>query len=447
MSRAPATLAPGIFGLGLLCGVLLAWIAEEVWPSRGEPGLAAVAEVTEFVRENFVREVDPEELADLALHGMVGGLDAYSRYYDREQALQMQRETDGLYLGVGIVFRQPANEGLVLFTLPHSPARAAGVRVGDQVLSIDGRELAGLTEGEVRSALSDPDRAELELAVEHRDGTRELIRLRPDSVVDPTVRHVAVLDEPRGIAYLAISSFTHETAEEFDQAFEHLLSVGCRALVLDLRRNFGGVLDSAVAIARRFIPPQRGPEQVPGSDLIVSTEGRGAPEFYRASAKECRYEGFPLVVLVDGESASASEILAGALQDHRVAVVVGSPTYGKGMVQTIRQFREWGTMAKVTSAYYYSPTHRHFERSADPEREYGILPDLSVPLTPADKARVHLFLSRYGPPLDAADDVQALETDRGEVLVDRHPPDAQLDAALELLRGRLPGPYRLADSK
>jgi carboxyl-terminal processing protease len=378
---------------------------------------------------------------------MVGGLDAYSRYYDREESEAIQRETDGLYVGVGIVFRRPANEGKVLFTLGHSPARKAGVRVGDRVLSIDAREMSPMSEAEVRALLSDSRRPTVQLEVIGRDGAERRLELRPDSVVDPTVRHVDMIDPELGAGYMAVSSFTHETDEEFDEAFEHLRERGMTALVLDLRRNYGGVLDSAVAIARRFIPARRGAGEILGSDLIVSTEGRGPPELYRADARACRWEGFPLVLLVDGDSASASEILAGALQDHRVAVVIGSPTYGKGMVQTIRQFHASGTMAKVTSAYYYSPTHRNFERSAEPGREYGILPDLWVVLGAEERENVHRFLSRYGPPLDLLAEVEDLERESGEVLIDRHPPDAQLEAALELLRGRLPGPHSLGEAE
>jgi carboxyl-terminal processing protease len=397
--------------------------------------------VREFVRESFVREVGDDELLELALHGMVDGLDPYSRYYDRAEALELERETGGRYTGVGIVFRRPASEGVVLFTLPESPGRRAGLRAGDRIVAIGDRDPAELGEVGMREVFSDPDGKKIRLRVVSLDGSTNERELHPDSVVDPTVRHARMLDEELGIGYAAITSFTRQTPHEFDQAFQWLQKAGMHALVLDLRRNYGGVLDSAVAIARRFIPCDEGRSSVPAADLIVSTESRGAPIYYRALGDEALFVDFPLVVLVDGESASASEVLAGALQEHRVAVVTGSPTYGKGTVQTIRRFQERGTMAKLTSAYFYSPTHRNFERTVEPGREYGIRPDLSIPISDDERDLVHRYLAQYSPPLDSLTEVAQWEQAEGAKLFEPPPADAQLAAAVALLRGHLPGPH------
>jgi carboxyl-terminal processing protease len=437
-----------LFLLGSLAGVLATWISEELWPGTEDPMVAPLREVRDFVRESFVREVGDEELLDLALHGMVDGLDPYSRYYDHDEALALERETGGRYTGVGIVFRRPLAEGVVLFTLPDSPGRRAGLEVGDRLVAIEGQTPEQLGESRMRELLSDTQGEALVLRVRSRNGSDRELTVRPDSVVDPTVRHATILDPACSIGYLAILSFSRQTPQEFDQSFQWLQRLGMRGLVLDLRRNFGGVLESAVAIARRFVPASEvGSRSVPASDLIVSTEGRGEPIYYRADSREALYAGFPLVVLVDGDSASASEVLAGALQDHRVAVVTGSPTYGKGMVQTIRRFQERGTMAKVTSAYYYSPTHRNFERTVDPDREYGILPDLSIPLSEEQCALVHRWLGHYSPPLDSIAAVEAWQAEEQTSFLEPRPEDPQLDAALELLRGRLPGPHPLASEQ
>jgi C-terminal processing protease CtpA/Prc len=156
-----------------------------------------------------------------------------------------------------------------------------------------------------------------------------------------------------------------------------------------------------------------------------------------------RYADMPTVVLVDGQSASASEVLAGALQDHRVAVVVGEPTYGKGMLQTIRTFPSFGSHAKVTSAYYYSPSKRNFERSVDEGREWGILPDVHVSVDDPTRQRVASHLSRYDPPAELMDELRAFEAREGAPLLGIPPDDPQLAAALALFAGERPGPTAL----
>jgi N6-L-threonylcarbamoyladenine synthase len=249
-----------------------------------------------------------------------------------------------------------------------------------------------------------------------------------------------MLDPASSIGYLAILSFSRQTPQEFDQSFQWLQQLGMRGMILDLRRNYGGVLESAVAIARRFVPAtDEGSRSVPASDLIVSTEGRGDPIYYRADSREALYAGFPLVVLVDGDSASASEVLAGALQDHRVAVVTGSPTYGKGMVQTIRRFQERGTMAKVTSAYYYSPTHRNFERTVDPDRVW-IPPDSD----PARRSSVRSCTAGSATP--AADSIAAVEAWQAEQTSPSRAPRTRSSTRRWSLRGRPPGPHPLGSS-
>ncbi|MCP3919613.1 MAG: hypothetical protein GY711_29100 [bacterium] len=428
--------AQATFLLGVLAGLLIALIAEELWPYGNDTTIEEYRAVRDFARESFVREVSDEELLELALHGMVGGLDGYSRYYDRAESERLERETRGTYKGVGIVFHGPPGEGRVLFALTDSPAQRAGVRVGDTFKTFDGRPVADIPANELRAMLRDPDGTPIDVHARGLDGAERDLVLRPDSLVDPSVRHTRILDAELGIGYVSILSFSRETADEFDQAFHFLHGRGMRALIIDLRRNFGGVLESAVQIARRFVK----------GGVIVSTEGRGAPISHRAEPAEADYAGMPLVVLVDGESASASEVLAGALQDHRVAVVVGSPTYGKGMVQTIRNFERFGTRAKVTSSYYYSPSGRNFETSADPARDFGILPDLSIPVSKVEKSAIQERLTIYGPPLEAIAKIEAWEVSSGFELLTNMQGDPQLDAALALFAGERPGPHRLTQA-
>jgi carboxyl-terminal processing protease len=254
--------------------------------------------------------------------------------------------------------------------------------------------------------------------------------VRTGSVIEPTVRHERILDEARGVGYLALSSFTHETATEFDAAFERLRQDGMRALVLDLRGNPGGVLMAAVEIARRFVR----------EGLIVSTEGRDESVTYEADPAAAWHAELPLVVLVDEGSASASEVLAAALKEHRAAVIVGMPTYGKGMVQTIHRFGGDGSVIKVTTSYYYTPSHKNLEHSADPAAERGIPPDLRVDLG-SDREELHARLARPSPPRECVAALQAWEDAEGVELYARTQWDPQLEAALDLFAGRRPGPH------
>jgi carboxyl-terminal processing protease len=421
------------FCFGLLVGITLLLVLGKLLSSQEELDLAEYRAVRDFARESFVREVSNDELVTSALQGMLRGLDDYSRFYDNEQSQTLQRETHGRFKGIGAIFRQPVGAGRVLYPLPRSPAAQAGLQVGDQFLTVAGTPMTDLSEEEFRALLSAPPGGRLEARVRGLDDEERELRITPASVIDPTVRHARLLDPQRGIGYLAITSFTSETPAEFDRAFDFLRQRGAEGLVIDLRGNLGGVLESAIAVAQRFI----------SEGVLVSTEGRGEPILYHARKDAAWYEGTPLVVLVNGESASASEVLAGALQDHRAGVLVGAPTYGKGMVQTIRRFDRWGTRAKVTSSYYYSPTGRNFERSADPNRDYGILPDVLVELTRTERRALTTFLRSYGPGPESVPALEAWEQAENVELVDELPTDPQLVAGLALFAGERPGPAPL----
>lgn len=419
------------FWPGVATGLLLAGIFALSRRQAADPEIERFREVRDFVRANYVREVDSSKLLDDALRGMVQALDAYSRYYDRHQIAALERETTGRYRGIGVVFRSPASEGQVLFCLPDSPAARAGVRVGDQIESVNGRSLAKLSDGELHATLTDQEVRELRLVVRGLDGQFRELSMKRAALTDPTVRHARLLDEERAIGYVAITSFSQQTPEEFVTAVEHLERRGLRALVIDVRNNLGGVLGSAVEIAGRFV----------SEGVLVSTEGRGDPVVYQAKPNEARWSGMPLVVLVDKDSASASEVFAAALQDHRAAVIVGSPTYGKGMVQKVSAFGQDEAQVKLTTAYYYTPAHRNLERTVEDAWEYGLLPDVSVDLTGEERRSLHVHLANYSPPAGALEELRDWEERSGLVLVEPHPPDAQLDAALDLFRGARPGPF------
>ena len=429
-------MAVALFALGMTAGMLALLIGFTIVPEHTEPTTREFEAIRSFAESHFVREIDDVTLTERALHGMLEGLDPYSRYHDRGEAEQARRIIDGDFRGIGVVFQAGVEEGRVLFPVDGSPAAAAGVRVGDLITSVDGESVAGIPRQELRSRLAPRGRDQVTLGITGLDGAAREVTVVPRILVDPTVRHARLVEDAPGVGYVTVRSFTNRTAEEFDAAIDGLRAQGAEAVVVDLRYNPGGVLDAAIHLAGRFL--ERG--------VIVSSEGRRTEsEVRRAEEVEARFAGMKLVVLVDGDSASASEVLAGALQDHRAAVVVGEPTYGKGMLQTTRSFPEYGTRAKVTSAYFYSPSKRNFERTSEPGRDYGILPDVFVEVDRRTRRAVRSWLTRYDPPASALAALAAWQEESGEELVPGLPHDPQLDAAVGLFRGEAPGPRPARD--
>lgn len=413
-------------GVGVTLGAVLGLFGARLLARAEDPDAATYREVRSFVERTYVREVGREELLDQALAGMVERLDPYSRYYGPDEVAAVERETSGHYQGIGVVFAQPVSEARVLFTLAGSPAEKAGLRVGDQLVRVGGEDVAGMATSELRRRLGERDRGALELELRGRDGTLRTVSIGQEALVDPTVRHARIAAPDVG--YLAISAFSGETPAEFDAAVADLREQGATALVLDLRGNLGGVLRSATRIANRFLR----------SGLIVSHEGRDTTQRYEASESEATLAGMPLAILVDKESASASEVLAAALQEHRVAVTVGTPTFGKGLVQRVESFGDGERVVKLVSAYYYTPSHRNIERTVEGSWEHGLEPDLQVVLRAEEEAQVRQFLVSYSPPRAALPELAAWEAEVGREVYARPPSDPQLDAALALLRGEHP---------
>lgn len=431
--RGLLTLPPGMkrdllhLVTGLVCGLLLAGIVHVLWPG-GDRDVARYREVRDFVRANYVRPVDDDTLLESALHGMVEGLDRYSRFLGRAQVADFERETGGRYRGIGVVFRDPPSSGQVLFCLPDGPADRAGVRVGDRLVSVDGVALADMEPGELQRRVGAGDDTSLNVVLAAREGGERSLTIETAEIVDPTVRHARIVEPGHKIAYLAITAFSHQTPDEFDRTLDELVGHGAEALVIDVRGNPGGVLSSAVRIANRFLT----------DGVVVTTEGRGENTAYEASPAEARHAGLPLVVLIDGDSASASEVLAGALQDHRAAVLIGAPSYGKGMVQKIRSFGDHEAIVKLTSSYYYTPAHRNLERTVDKAWEVGLVPDLAVEIGATEQKQVRAFLTAHSPPTAARGEIERWEAEEGVVVAPRAPEDSALAAAIELLSGERP---------
>ena len=425
--RASANLAAMIFVTGTFLGMGLMFFVFQLWSPGTEDDVRHYREVRDLVLSTHVGVVNEDELLESALRGMLGELDEYSQYYVEEETERLDVDTTGHTVGIGVVVRDLEGP-VVLFPVEEGPAERAGVRVGDRLLVVDGVATAGLETEEVSDLMRGEPGTRLVLRVRGLDGEERTLAIDREELLVPSVRRVRMVDEERGVGYLALTQFTRESPAELDQAVEALRAEGMEALVLDLRGNSGGVLRAAVDIARRFVP----------EGTITSTEGRGRPRIESAEAAEAHHAGLPLVVLVDALSASASEVLAGALQDHRAAVLVGAPTFGKGLVQTISRFPARRAIAKLTTSYYYTPAHRNLQRGTAPGTDHGLLPDVAVELDDDGRRAVLRYLMAFEPPEGALEALRswAAEEDLGLQL--DPPADAQLDAALGLFAGRRP---------
>ena len=322
------------------------------------------AEVLERVKRDYVEKVDDAELLESAIRGMVADLDAHSQYLDANEYRDIRISTTGSYTGIGIEIDEVDGEVTVVTPIAGSPAARAGIRSGDRIIAIDGAELETHNLKETVERLRGPAGSKLTLTV-----------LRDDEALDYDVRrqvirmasvHHEILGPSYG--YVRVSQFNENTARELSRAIDALQEENAGmldGLVLDLRNNPGGVLDAAVDVSDLFL----------NAGVIVTADGRSSDaRFTRSAHRGDVLDGAPLVVIVNAGSASASEIVAGALQDHRRALIVGTETYGKGLVQTVVPLSA-GRAIKLTTSRYYTP-------SGDSIHEIGISPDIYVADTP-----------------------------------------------------------------
>ena len=324
--------------------------------------LAIFGDIFERVRSNYVEEPSEEELVENAINGMLSSLDPHSSYLNADDAEDMRTQTSGEFGGLGIEVTMEEELVKVITPMFESPAEEAGVLAGDFISKIDGVEVRGLNLQQavekMRGAVNTP--IVLELLREGADKPIEVTIIR-DIIKVQAVKFRAEDD----IGYLRVISFTQKTYTDLQRGIETLTEeIGAdklKGFVLDLRLNPGGLLDQAINVSDAFL--EKG--------LIVSTRGRDDRDSRRFSARAGDLiDGKPVVVLINGGSASASEIVAGALQDHRRATVVGTQSFGKGSVQTIIPLGEGGAL-RLTTALYYTPAGVSIQGK-------GITPDILV---------------------------------------------------------------------
>jgi len=312
-------------------------------------------EVLNKVEQNYVDPIDPERAIDGAIKGMLRDLDPYSQYLDAKAYSNLQSVTEGSFGGIGVEVSVRDHYPTVISPIEGSPAWNAGLRSGDQIVKIDGRSSAGFTIDEAATLLRGPEGTRVTIAVRGEGEANEReVTLERKIIVTHSVRYAFVARD--GVGYLRLGNFSEKSGAEIRAALERLRHEGAHSLVLDLRQNPGGLLDQAVDVAGQFLPK---------GALVVYTRGRARPQDQRYYTTEPGAESrWPLVLLVDEGSASASEIVAGALQDLDRALVVGHTTFGKGSVQSVYPLRGQTVAVKLTTALYYTPSGRSIHRAA-----------------------------------------------------------------------------------
>lgn len=317
------------------------------------------AEALTLVQENYVDggKLDYGTVFKSSIIGMLRSLDPHSNYYDRKEFEELRTDQRSEYFGIGasIGNRRAGGkvETYILATFPSSPAALANLRYGDRIVEVDGQSMRGRTSDEVRDRIRGPRGSQVSVIVERAAaiGKTEKILITRAAVPQPSVPE-AYLIKP-GVGYIAMSrGFNYTTADELQQALDKLHAQGMTSLVLDLRDNPGGFLDQAIRVADKFL--QRG-------QIILTQKGRLRSSDRPYRAENANPDATPLVILVNRSTASASEIVAGAMQDHDRALIIGEPSFGKGLVQSIIPL-EYGAGLTLTSAKYYTPSGRLIQR-------------------------------------------------------------------------------------
>src|ERR1700761_1017231 len=355
-----------LVGLGLVGGFAAAMVALPEAKGANDANtfnqLDLFSDAFERVRANYVRPVKDSELVDAAIQGMVSNLDPHSSYMDAKMYGDMQITTKGQFGGVGIEVTQEDGVIKVISPIDGTPASRAGIKTNDRIIGIDGTSIAGLQLNEAIDKMRGAAGSKITLTI-LREGEKKPFDV---TLVRAMVSVAAATYRREGdIGYIRLPGFDEQTADGLEHAVRDLkkqIGPGLRGYVLDLRNNPGGLLDQAVQVSDDLLD----------SGEIVSTRGRRPEDTERFDAKGGDItDGKPIVVLINGGTASASEIVSGALQDHKRATIIGMTSFGKGSVQTIIPLGEGGGALRLTTARYFTPSGHSIQAQ-------GIIPDIAV---------------------------------------------------------------------
>lgn len=373
--------------------------------------------VIKEIQNKYVDEIELEVLLKNAYKGMLAGLDPYSQYFDPENLNELKIETEGEFSGLGVEVIMKDGILTVLTPIIDSPAFRAGVLIGDKIAKIDGESTKNITMRDTVRLLRGKPNTKVTITVLH-EGETELVDITivRDKIHVKSIRGARIVDENCKIGYVAVTSFQDKTVPDLDKEIQKLSNQGMKSLIMDLRFNPGGLLNVARDMVDKFLK----------KGIIVSTRGRHKSQnhVYNAHSRGT-YPNFPLVILVNKGSASASEIVAGAIKDHKRGIILGNNTFGKGSVQSLIPIESRGSALKLTTAKYYTPSDIQIEKS-------GVGPDIKVVLTNKQLRELHAHLSV----IHATDilTVNGKKKDNGS----KEKPefvDLQLTRAIDLLKG------------
>jgi carboxyl-terminal processing protease len=362
----------------LLVGIALGFFLAAQWvpsvsavPRQDYESLEAFTNILAIVKKNYVEDVETKNLVSGAINGMLSSLDPHSAYLTPELYKELQMDTQGRFGGLGIEITIRGGILTVVSPIEDTPAAKAGVKPGDQIFKIEDEFTKDMTLVDAVKKMRGPKGTKITISVK-REGVPELINF---TLVRDTIRVQSVRSRnlEEGYGYIRLAQFQERSDRDLQRSLEKMAAEksGIKGVVLDLRNNPGGLLTQAVRIADLFLD----------SGMIVYTEGRIESQKQKYFAqKDGSWMDFPMVVLVNGGSASASEIVAGALQDHKRAVVLGTKTFGKGSVQTILPLDDSSAL-RLTTARYFTPKGRSIQAA-------GIVPDIIVESVPQAEGKV-----------------------------------------------------------
>lgn len=404
--------------------------------------LDLLVDVRHELVDSYVEAPDEEKLVEQAVRGMVSSLnDPYTQYLNEEDLKPFEENVRGQFSGIGaeVDIDPDTNRLRIVSPLEDSPAWNAGVMAGDVVLAIDDTDTEGMTLPEaVKKLLGEPN-TKVTIRVRHEAGEEATLTITRGVIKVQTVRgfrrgtdghYDFLMDTDPKVGYIRITQFGERTAEEFREALTQLKGQDIQALILDVRFNPGGLLESVVEISDMLLP---------ANETIVSVKGRKVPEQIYSTTGKALMPDVPIVILANEASASAAEILTGALSDNNRALFVGARTFGKGSVQQVRQLPGGHGAIKMTNAYYYLPNGRNIHRREGKDT-WGVDPTEGnyVALTP-DEVKEMIDARREGDTLRRISGDEATRPDVTPAWVREHLKDPQLAAAVEAVDGKLDG--------
>ncbi len=324
--------------------------------------LKLFTDALKIVKENYVEEPSIKKLIYGALEGMVSSLDPFSSFFPPDKYKEFMEETEGEFGGIGIEISMEKGRPIVVAPIEGTPAFKAGLRTGDVIIAVDGEDTFGKTLLEIVKKIRGKPGTKVKLTIMRKGVDKPItVEITRSKIKIESVKYTNY----KGIGYVKVTQFQHYTSRDLENALKDLMAQGVEGIVLDLRNNPGGLLSEAVKVCDLFLPK---------GDLIVYTKGRKDEEKYYAKERPLIPPQIPVVVLINKGSASASEIVTGALQDHGRAVIVGEKSFGKASVQNIISLED-GSALKLTVAYYYTPKGRLIHGK-------GIEPDVKVVMDP-----------------------------------------------------------------